>query len=177
MALREDQTKKTCDEESISKAIVKTNENLEQLYLQMVVDQSTQSKQQLTAPSAQIIKTTPKLDEKRQQQMKTSQITQEQRIYNRQAREHRGLAIVFGIVTTYFICWTGFFIWYIAQGICPKSVCPPVPVGFQVFLIWLGYAQSGINPLIYFFTNRDFRNAFNSMVNNCMGRPNPRRRK
>ncbi|XP_037092571.1 octopamine receptor beta-3R-like [Pollicipes pollicipes] len=67
----------------------------------------------------------------------------------------RTLGIIMGV---FVLCWLPFFTWYITVSLCREACpCPDVVV---VVLFWIGYLNSCLNPLIYAYFNRDFREAF-----------------
>lgn len=77
------------------------------------------------------------------------------------------------IIITFFCCmWLGFFTVYVINSWCPSSVCSvprslavcSVPRALDAFFFWLGYANSGINPILYTIFNDDFRRAFRKLL-------------
>lgn len=81
---------------------------------------------------------------------------------NRLARERKAaktLAIVIGV---YVICWLPFFITNLLIGVCPSCVVSP-EILFPVFT-WMGYINSGMNPVIYAYAMKDFRRAFSRVI-------------
>ncbi|XP_070541250.1 D(1) dopamine receptor-like [Ptychodera flava] len=83
--------------------------------------------------------------------------------YARERKAAKTLGIIVGV---FILCWLPFFIVNVVDPYC--FGCVPVTL-FKTF-IWLGYVNSGINPLIYAF-NSDFRKAFKSMLrcHKCRG--------
>ena len=82
-----------------------------------------------------------------------------------------------GIVMGVFvICWLPFFVTNILMGICPDScISDPELVGSIV--TWLGWINSGMNPIIYACWSRDFRRAFKKILcGSCTRRQNQRDR-
>ncbi|XP_019867648.1 octopamine receptor beta-2R [Aethina tumida] len=76
-------------------------------------------------------------------------------------REHkaaRTLGIIMGI---FILCWLPFFLWYASVTICTTCYCPPIVVSI---VFWIGYFNSTLNPLIYAYFNRDFREAFKNTL-------------
>ena len=69
-----------------------------------------------------------------------------------------------GIVMGVFIlCWLPFFVTNILMGVCPDScISDPELVGSIV--TWLGWLNSGMNPVIYACWSRDFRRAFKKIL-------------
>jgi len=77
----------------------------------------------------------------------------------------RTLGIIMGV---FILCWLPFFTWYITVSLCREACpCPDVVV---VVLFWIGYLNSCLNPLIYAYFNRDFREAFRETLQ-CVCRP------
>jgi len=82
----------------------------------------------------------------------------------RVARERKAaktLGIVMGV---FCACWVPFFVTNLLYGICRHVGCVRhADVLFRVFT-WLGYINSGMNPVIYACSLRDFRRAFARIV-------------
>ncbi|XP_060555819.1 dopamine receptor 2-like [Ruditapes philippinarum] len=72
------------------------------------------------------------------------------------------LGIVVGVFT---ICWLPFFVTNVLLGICGECVTKP-DVIYPIFT-WLGYINSGVNPIIYALSMRDFRRAFGRIIFCC----------
>nr|XP_018906763.1 PREDICTED: octopamine receptor beta-3R-like [Bemisia tabaci] len=71
----------------------------------------------------------------------------------------RTLGIIMGV---FLICWLPFFLWYVITTLCGEPCdCPSVVV---TVLFWIGYFNSALNPLIYAYFNRDFREAFKNTL-------------
>ncbi|XP_049861334.1 octopamine receptor beta-3R-like [Schistocerca gregaria] len=62
----------------------------------------------------------------------------------------------------FILCWLPFFLWYVTTTLCGEAChCPDVVVAV---LFWIGYFNSALNPLIYAYFNRDFRDAFGNTL-------------
>lgn len=65
---------------------------------------------------------------------------------------------VLGLVFfTFLICWAPFFALNIIFAVCPNCF---VPRNVTDTFLWLGYASSTINPIIYTIFNKTFRATF-----------------
>lgn len=106
--------------------------------------------------------TTPKKS-KRKSMKKSGGISQfiEERQKISLSKERRA-ARVLGIVMGVFIaCWLPFFLMYVILPFC-QSCCPSERL--INFITWLGYMNSGLNPIIYTVFNMDFRKAFKKLL-------------
>uniref|UniRef100_A0A182MDI4 G-protein coupled receptors family 1 profile domain-containing protein n=1 Tax=Anopheles culicifacies TaxID=139723 RepID=A0A182MDI4_9DIPT len=79
-------------------------------------------------------------------------------------REHKAARTLGIIMGTFILCWLPFFLWYIITSLCDKCPNPDIIV---VLVFWVGYFNSTLNPLIYAYFNRDFREAFRNTLD-CM---------
>ena len=71
----------------------------------------------------------------------------------------RVLGVVF---STFVICWAPFFIMNLVVVLCGEVCVPPSFMGDMA--LWLGYASSTINPLIYTVFNIKFRRSFGKLI-------------
>ena len=76
-------------------------------------------------------------------------------------REHKAAKTLGIIMGAFLCCWLPFFIWYIVENMCDVCSAPEL---FIKFLFWIGYCNSALNPVIYAFFSRDFRNAFKRIL-------------
>ncbi|XP_061933471.1 octopamine receptor beta-2R isoform X2 [Apis cerana] len=77
-------------------------------------------------------------------------------------REHKAARTLGIIMGTFILCWLPFFLWYVITTLCGESCpCPNVVIAL---LFWIGYTNSALNPLIYAYFNRDFREAFKNTL-------------
>ncbi|XP_064456563.1 5-hydroxytryptamine receptor 2B-like [Ornithodoros turicata] len=79
-----------------------------------------------------------------------------------ESRRERKAAKTVAIITGVFvICWLPFFVMVILMTLFTS--CQPSKLLFSFFL-WLGYANSMINPIIYTIFSPDFRSAFGRIL-------------
>ena len=74
-------------------------------------------------------------------------------------REHKAARTLGIIMGVFMLCWLPFFSWYVVANLCGSDLCP-VPDIVVSILFWIGYFNSMLNPAIYAYFNRDFRDAF-----------------
>lgn len=73
-------------------------------------------------------------------------------------REHKAARTLGIIMGAFIVCWLPFFLWYVTITLCGDAChCPDIIV---TILFWIGYFNSMLNPIIYAYFNRDFREAF-----------------
>jgi len=91
----------------------------------------------------------------------TQFLAEKQRIsLSRERRAARTMAVVMG---AFVLCWLPFFLMYVIMSFCEwcdRDTDPRV----VNFIVWLGYVNSTINPLIYTVFNIDFRQAFAALL-------------
>lgn len=78
-------------------------------------------------------------------------------IFKREQKAARTLGIIVGAFT---FCWLPFFLMSTARPFICGIHCSCLPLRLERTLLWLGYTNSLINPLIYAFFNRDLRTTF-----------------
>lgn len=64
------------------------------------------------------------------------------------------LATVLGV---FIVCWLPYIVYFTCMGL-RRETKPPKPVHSVV--LWLGYFNSSLNPILYPALNRDFRRAW-----------------
>lgn len=78
-------------------------------------------------------------------------------------REHKAARTLGIIMGTFILCWLPFFVWYITVFLCDscRENCPDEVVAV---VFWIGYFNSTLNPIIYAYFNREFREAFKNTL-------------
>uniref|UniRef100_A0A665TG92 Histamine H2 receptor n=1 Tax=Echeneis naucrates TaxID=173247 RepID=A0A665TG92_ECHNA len=73
-------------------------------------------------------------------------------------REHKATVTLAAVIGAFVVCWLPYFILFTVLGLKEHpdpSIVPEFP-----FVLWLGYANSALNPILYGALNRDFRSAY-----------------
>nr|QVK45762.1 G protein-coupled receptor [Proales similis] len=84
-------------------------------------------------------------------------------VYTSQANsERKALRVLIMILIAFVALWSPFFLANLLSVYC-SSVCAISPDLF-LFITWLGYSSSMVNPLIYTMFNRRFRRAFFNLI-------------
>ncbi|XP_056634041.1 octopamine receptor beta-2R [Diorhabda carinulata] len=86
-----------------------------------------------------------------------------ERNVSKMKREHKASRTLGIIMGTFMLCWAPFFIWYDTVYLCDscRDSCPEAVV---TVMFWIGYFNSALNPIIYAYFNRDFREAFKNTL-------------
>ncbi|XP_060103181.1 5-hydroxytryptamine receptor 7-like [Heteronotia binoei] len=82
-------------------------------------------------------------------------------IFKKEQKAARTLGIIVGAFT---FCWLPFFLMSTARPFVCGGRCSCIPLRLERTLLWLGYTNSLVNPLIYALFNRDLRTAFGSLL-------------
>ncbi|ELT94407.1 hypothetical protein CAPTEDRAFT_110759 [Capitella teleta] len=78
--------------------------------------------------------------------------------------KERRAARTMGIIMGAFVaCWLPFFLMYIIFPFCDACTAS-ADHRFTNFIVWLGYINSALNPIIYTIFNIDFRRAFKILL-------------
>lgn len=92
--------------------------------------------------------------------------TPTKRTISKMKREHKAAKTLGIIMGAFILCWLPFFIWYVSIHMCGdtcREYCPEIVVDI---LFWIGYFNSSLNPIIYAYFNREFREAFKETLQN-----------
>ncbi|KAG9346551.1 hypothetical protein JZ751_006862, partial [Albula glossodonta] len=77
------------------------------------------------------------------------------------AREHKATVTLAAVLGAFIICWFPYFTFFTSMGL--RKVTKYNKTAYSVVL-WLGYANSTLNPILYATLNRDFRAAFGQLL-------------
>ncbi|TPP66431.1 Octopamine receptor 2 [Fasciola gigantica] len=78
-------------------------------------------------------------------------------------RERRATKRMGLIICIFILCWIPFTLMYLVRGLCGEAKCPDMP-HLRMFVTWLGYANSALNPILYAVFNEQFRQAFFALL-------------
>ncbi|XP_051926454.1 histamine receptor H2a [Hippocampus zosterae] len=77
-------------------------------------------------------------------------------------REHKATVTLAAVIGAFVVCWLPYFILFTALGLQENANPNKVPE-FSIVL-WLGYTNSALNPILYGALNRDFRSAYTQLL-------------
>uniref|UniRef100_A0A3Q3AL20 Histamine H2 receptor n=1 Tax=Kryptolebias marmoratus TaxID=37003 RepID=A0A3Q3AL20_KRYMA len=78
------------------------------------------------------------------------------------AREHKATLTLAAVIGAFVVCWLPYFILFTVLGLKEHpdpGIVPEFPI-----VLWLGYANSALNPILYGALNRDFRSAYSHLL-------------
>ncbi|XP_041957737.1 5-hydroxytryptamine receptor 7 [Alosa sapidissima] len=82
-------------------------------------------------------------------------------IFKREQKAATTLGVIVGVFS---VCWLPFFILTTVRPFVCGVQCSCVPIWLERTLLWLGYANSLMNPFIYAFFNRDLRSTYRDLL-------------
>ncbi|XP_008280653.1 histamine receptor H2b [Stegastes partitus] len=81
------------------------------------------------------------------------------------AREHKATVTLAAVLGAFVICWFPYFTFFTCKGIKEKMNPPNT---LHSIVLWMGYFNSALNPILYPAFNRDFRKAYGELLR-CRG--------
>ena len=85
------------------------------------------------------------------------------------ASDSKATVTLASVVTAFAICWIPYFVIFTAR----PFLSTPVDIHLDLFALWLGYANSLLNPFLYAFHSTQFRNAFGGLLFRKTYNPHP----
>lgn len=76
-------------------------------------------------------------------------------------REHKATVTLAAVLGAFVICWFPYFTFFTCMGIKEKTNPPNT---LHSIVLWLGYFNSTLNPILYPAFNRDFRKAYGELL-------------
>nr|AVZ23078.1 5-hydroxytryptamine serotonin receptor 7 [Eriocheir sinensis] len=77
------------------------------------------------------------------------------------AKERKASTTLGIIMSAFVVCWLPFFVLALVR---PFNTPSPIPSWVSSLFLWLGYANSLLNPIIYATLNKDFRKPFQEIL-------------
>ncbi|XP_070537972.1 D(2) dopamine receptor A-like [Ptychodera flava] len=78
--------------------------------------------------------------------------------------EQRAARVLTFVLLTFLVCWTPFFVQNVLRSVCTTCNIEIVNNPTYDICVWLGYASSGLNPIIYTTFNKQFRITFRRLL-------------
>ncbi|KAM4620325.1 histamine receptor H2b [Polymixia lowei] len=81
------------------------------------------------------------------------------------AREHKATMTLAAVLGAFVVCWFPYFTFFTCMGLKAET---HQPTTLHSVVLWLGYFNSALNPILYPALNRDFRRAYGQLLR-CRG--------
>lgn len=134
---------------------------------QPIQNQNKNTKQKSKKPSAKNFKKRDSLNmfkgHKDQKDFQGVTSSPHQKKLRFQLAKERKASTTLGIIMSAFIfCWLPFFVLALVRPFLPNPDI--IPASLSSLFLWLGYANSLLNPIIYATLNKDFRKPFQEIL-------------
>ncbi|CAH1798848.1 unnamed protein product [Owenia fusiformis] len=80
---------------------------------------------------------------------------------NHMVSEHKATITLAAIMGCFSICWIPYFVIFTIGPFINQNVIPEV---VHDFVLWMGYINSTLNPILYAFLSKEFRKAFKRIL-------------
>ncbi|CAL9685798.1 unnamed protein product [Knipowitschia caucasica] len=77
------------------------------------------------------------------------------------SKEHKATVTLAAVLGGFIICWFPYFTYFTFMGMKGKSITPNT---LHSVVLWLGYFNSALNPILYPAFNRDFHKAYRELL-------------
>ena len=84
--------------------------------------------------------------------------------------DRKAIVNLASIVLAFAICWIPYFVLFTLKPFVDLPLSSGFGYHFDLFALWLGYANSSINPFLYAFYSTSFRNGFRRLLCSRWGR-------
>ncbi|XP_028574226.2 histamine H2 receptor [Podarcis muralis] len=74
-------------------------------------------------------------------------------------KEHKAIVTLAAVMGAFIICWFPYFTVFTYRGVTGEAY-----KSLMTIVMWLGYANSALNPVLYAALNRDFRTAYQRLL-------------
>lgn len=76
-------------------------------------------------------------------------------------REHKATITLATVLGVFIICWLPYIVFFTCMGLRHETEPPQL---VHSVVLWLGYFNSALNPILYPVLNRDFRRAYGHLL-------------
>ncbi|XP_033833691.1 histamine H2 receptor-like [Periophthalmus magnuspinnatus] len=77
------------------------------------------------------------------------------------SREHKATVTLAAVLGAFVICWFPYFTYFTFMGMKGRAILPNT---YHSIVLWLGYFNSALNPILYPAFNKDFHSAYRELL-------------